>query len=65
MLYKKPDREKCVEAGAWHLYDPDQHPDHPSWQECLEKAEEGVTEGSREYTVFIDEDGVERQPPQI
>ena len=65
LLYKKPTRDECAQAGAWHLHDKEKHADPPPWDKCLEDAEEGVTESSRTIYVFFDAEGVERQPPSI
>ena len=65
LLYKKQTRDECAEAGAWHLNDKEKHEDPPTWAQCLEDAEAGISESTRTIYVFLDADGVERQPPSI
>ena len=65
LLYKKNSSDEAAEAGAWHLFDKDKHPDHGTWEECRTEAECGVSESTRTYWVFLDTEGVERQPPSV
>ena len=57
LLYKKPTRDECITAGAWHLYDKEKHA--MDWQDALIAAEDGVTEGTKEYEVLLNEFGDE------
>ena len=57
LLYKKSTREEAIEAGAWHLNDPNKH--NMQWVEAKELAEQGITESDRDITVYIDGEGTE------
>ena len=64
LLYKKKTPEDALTAGTWHLFDKKQHSDPPyTWDEATVAANEGVTEGSKEVDIVLNDNGDEVEPP--
>ena len=64
LLYKKQTAEDATTAGTWHLFDKSQHSDPEySWDEACAKAQEGLTEGSKEIDIVLNERAEEVEPP--
>lgn len=63
ILYKKQSFEEAQNTLARHYYDKDQHKNMGSWEECLQKAADGVKLEEREYEVWVDEEGNEHDKP--
>ena len=64
LLYKKKTADDALIAGTWHLFDKQQHSDPPyNWQEAVQAANEGLTEGTKEVNIVLDDKGEEVHPP--
>ena len=63
-LNMKKDGGDALTAGAWHLLDKKQHWDPlNTWEEAVVAANDGLTEGSREIDIVLNDNGDEVDPP--
>lgn len=67
LLYKKKTKKDCITQGAYHLLEEDKHGEAQgftmdNWHDVLVKSEEGCTEYTGHYEVWVDPEGEEHTP---